>query len=68
MNVLEMQIGAALIGFWLISLAGLWVVVDRPNRPGPVRSHFAIEFFMLLSIVALLLGGSLVIKGSGWFE
>lgn len=68
MNVLELQIGAGLLAAWLISLLVLWKTVDRAARPGVIRSQFTVDVMMLLSIMMLLVGVSLIIKGSGWFE
>lgn len=68
MNVLELQIGVALLATWLISLVVLWKTVDRAARPGIIKSPVAIDVMMLISIMTLIVGISLIIKGSGWFE
>lgn len=61
--VLELEIGVALIAFWLLSLALMWFLVDRRTRSGPIRNVGVIEGMMLLSILSLLVGGTLIIKG-----
>lgn len=68
MDILELQIGVVLIAVWLVSLVVLWKGVDRAARPGVIKSQLAIDVMMLLSIMTLIVGVSLIIKGSGWFE
>ena len=64
-HLLELELGAISVGCWILSLAAMWFLVDRPTRPGPVRSVALIEGMMLVSIFSLLLGVTFLIWGSG---
>ena len=68
MDIRELQIGAVLLAAWLASLVMLWKGVDRAARPGVIKNQLVIDVMMLVSIMTLIVGVSLIIKGSGWFE
>ena len=67
-NIVQVEFGLVCLAFWLLSLAVLWFTVDRKTRPGPIRSVAAIEGMMLVSIISLILGASLCIRGLGLLE
>ena len=64
-NIVELELAAAFLVLWVLSLVGMYFLVDRKARPGPVRSVAAIEGMMLLSILFLLMGITFSIWGSG---
>jgi hypothetical protein len=64
-HIFEIELGAAFLAFWVLSIVALYFLVDRKSRPGPVRSVAAIEAMMLLSILSLLLGIAFSIWGAG---
>ena len=67
-NLVELELGVVFMALWALSVAVLWFTVDRKSRPGPVRSVAVIEGMMLVSIMSLLLGISLCIRGYGLLE
>ena len=64
-HIVEIELGAAFLVIWLISLVAMYFLVDRTTRPGFIRSAAAIEGMMLVSILCLLLGLTLSIWGTG---
>lgn len=64
-HLLQLELGAIFLIGWILSLVGMWFLIDRPARPGPIRSVAVIEGMMLLSIFSLILGITLTIWGSG---
>ena len=64
-NIVELELAAAFLVLWVLSLVGMYFLVDRKASPGPVRSVAAIEGMMLLSILFLLMGITFSIWGSG---
>jgi uncharacterized membrane protein len=64
-HILEIELGAAFLSFWVLSIVALWFLADRPGRRGLVRSAAVIEGMMLVSILTLLLGVTFSIWGSG---
>ena len=68
MDWTEIEIGAALLTLWAITFVVLWKTVDRPGHPGVIRGQLVIEHFLLAHILLLLIGVSLLVKGSGFFQ
>lgn len=64
-HLLQLELGAVFLACWVGSLVAMWLLIDRPARPAPIRSVAVIEGMMLLSIFCLILGISLTIWGSG---
>ena len=67
-NLMEFELGVVFMALWVVSVIVLWFSVDRKSRPGPIRSVPMIEGMMLVSIMSLLLGISLCIRGYGLLE
>ncbi len=63
-HLVELELGVVFMIGWALSLAALWLTVDRKTRPGPIRSIAAIEGMMLFSIFCLILGITFLIWGS----
>jgi hypothetical protein len=64
-HLLELELGGVFLICWALSLVAMWFLVDRRSRSGPIRSVFAVEGMMLISIFCLILGTTFLIWGSG---
>lgn len=64
-HLLELELGGFFLLCWVGSLVAMWLLINRPARPGLIRSVAVIEGMMLLSIFSLILGITLTIWGSG---
>jgi hypothetical protein len=67
MDMTEIEIGAALLITWAITFVLLLKFVDRPGHAGIIKGQLTIEHFLLAHILLLIVGLSLLIKGSGLF-
>jgi hypothetical protein len=68
MELIELEIGAALLALWAVTFVVLWKTIDRPGRPGIIKGRLVTEHFMLAHILLLIISISLLIKGSGYFS
>lgn len=57
------EIGAGLLVLWFVTLFGLWKLIDRQGRPGPVKSTFLKEGLMLVHMTVLVAGLAMVVNG-----
>ncbi len=57
------EIGAGLLVLWFVTLFALWRLIDRQNRPGPVKSRLAKECLMLGHMTVLVAGMAMVLMG-----
>jgi hypothetical protein len=67
MDMTVIEIGAALLITWVVTLVALLKLVDRPGHAGIIKGPLVVEHFLLAHILLLIVGLSLVIKGSGLF-
>ena len=57
------EIGAGLLVLWFVTLFALWRLIDRQNRPGPVKSRLAKECLMRGHMTVLVAGMAMVLMG-----
>ncbi|MCL4767285.1 MAG: hypothetical protein KJZ80_13725 [Hyphomicrobiaceae bacterium] len=63
-DITTIEIGAALLAFWLVTLFGLLKLIDRRDHPGPVKSAVAKELLMLVHLAMLIAAAAMLVKGT----
>lgn len=67
-DMTTIEIGAALLAVWLVTLLAMWKLIDRQGRPGPVKSALAKETLMLVHMALLIIGLAMIITGLHVFD
>jgi 4-amino-4-deoxy-L-arabinose transferase-like glycosyltransferase len=62
-DITIIEIGSGLLAFWLVTIAALSKLIDRRDRPGPIKSALAKESLMLTHLAIFLFGMAMVVKG-----
>lgn len=62
-DLTTIEIGAALLAVWLVTLFALWKLIDRQGRPGPVKSTLVKESLMLAHMAVLITGLAMIVTG-----
>ena len=62
-DLTSIEIGAGLLVLWFLTLFALWRLIDKQNRPGPIKSRLAKECLMLVHMTVLVVGIAMVVTG-----